>query len=133
MAKQNRYQEKRNPVLTVLYILAILVLVAALAFMYKTYRDKRMQYDTLVEEASMTEQGFDIESRKAPRETAEEAVTPEPTATPEPTEAPTAVPTEAPTEAPVETEAAETPETEVFIPDEGQNSLVDESLSKGIN
>ena len=138
MANRNRYKEKRNPGLTILYILVILALLAALAFMYKTYREKRMQYQVLVEEASQTEKGYDIETRKGNREAAEETaeVTAAPTATAVPTEAPTEAPTDAPTEAPAEAaepEAGEAPDVDVFIPEETQNDLVDESLSKGIN
>jgi len=66
MANSNsRYKEKSNPILSVLYVIVVLVLVAALIFMYKIYRDKRNAYKLLVQSASETDAGYDIAARKA--------------------------------------------------------------------
>ena len=149
MANQNRYREKNNPILSVLYVIVVLLLVAALVFMYKIYREKRMAYNMLVEQASRTDAGYDIESRKAddampadPQDavtlspTAE--TTPQPTviATPEPTAVATAEPTAAPevTAAPEPTAEPETSAEapQAFIPEDGKSELVDESLAQGI-
>lgn len=142
MANSNsRYKEKNNPILSVLYVIVVLVLVAALIFMYKIYRDKRNAYKLLVQSASETDAGYDIAARKADIDASGEledepdmtAVTLAPTA--EPTAEPTAVPTPEVTAEPEPTAVPETP-TEApaaYIPETEQDALVDESLAQGID
>lgn len=141
MANSNsRYKEKSNPILSVLYVIVVLVLVAALIFMYKIYRDKRNAYKLLVQSASETDAGYDIAARKADLDASGEledepdmtAVTLAPTA--EPTAEPTAVPTPEVTAEPEPTAVPEPP-TEApaaYIPEAEQDALVDESLAQGI-
>ena len=62
--QKNRYQEKTNPVLQVLYVIVILALVTILFFLYRNWQDQRRMYDTLVQEAVATEVDYDIENRK---------------------------------------------------------------------
>ena len=138
MANQNRYKEKSNPVLSVLYVIVVVLLVVALVFMYRMYKEKRNTYHKLVEQASQTDAGYDIESRKADDividlenqpDAMDTAVTLAPTV--EPTVEVTAEPTAEVTTAPEPTAEAE-PSATVFIPETEKDDLVDESLSKGI-
>jgi hypothetical protein len=61
-----------------LYYATVLVLIVAIAFMYKTWNDRKKQYKVLVQEASLDDHAYAIELQKErvePEETsAEEAV-----------------------------------------------------------
>ena len=132
-----QYTEKSNPFLTFLYIVVVLVLIAALVFMYTIYREKKNSYATLVEQASKTDEGYDIEARKADDDTiidledqaVETTMTLAPTATVAPTAVPTATAMPELTEAPA---AEPEPTVTAFIPEPEKNELLDESLAKGI-
>ena len=110
MARRNQYQEKNNPFLTLLYGAVVLALIIAMAFMYLNNRQRRSEYDRLVQEAALSETSYDIESRKGAimEEPEEEAAEPQ---------------AENIIELPTIT-------TEPFIP---QNDLVDDTLAEGIS
>jgi len=89
MGKNREYQEKNRPILSILYAVVVIALVAALALMYMNNRQRRSEYKQLVRDAARTDMNLDIESRKGDdeeEEEVEETPTPEPTA--QPTEAP---------------------------------------------
>lgn len=103
MARNNAYHERSNPLLTVLYVIVALALIAALVYMYMNYREKRAEYLELVREVSRTETAMELSARGSASEDEAEA---------------TAEPTEA-TEATVEPadEATATPEPVVETPE----------------
>ena len=89
MAKRSEYQEKNRPILSVLYVVAVIALVVALVLMYMNNRERRSEYRKLVREATKTDVNLDIETRKSSEEDeyeVEAAEVVEPTA--QPTEAP---------------------------------------------
>ena len=149
MSKQNIYREKTKPILMVLYVVAAVILIAALAMMYMKDRERRRDYKNMVLEAMSTEGSLDKASLKATETPEDEAAEPAPelsaaptetvvpTDTPAPTSAPTQTPaptdTPEPTEAPLPTVTMDIPEDislpTVYVP---QDELVDETLAKGI-
>ena len=92
MARNSDYQEKNNPILSVLYVLVVIALVVALGMMYMNYRERRSEYKQIVAEASRSDVNLDIESRRDNSEVEEETaeVTAETTEAPAVTEAPIA-------------------------------------------
>ena len=145
MARHNGYHEKSNPLLTVLYVLVALLLIAALLFMYKIHRERREEYENLVRQAAENEKVMELEARaqaiaEDEAEGMEEAVEdaqealPElvvsfETAVPEPTEAPV-IETAAPevTQPPVESAApaGDTGLPELSVPDD---ALIDDDFN----
>ena len=139
MAKRNMYQEKTKPILTFLYIIVALVLVAALFLMFQRDRNRRKDYASLVMEAASDEASLDIASRKNVDELVLDedgeltpTATPEPTATPAPTDTPEPTATVEPVETmPVADEnVVALPTTTPYIP---EDDLVDEELAKGMD
>ncbi|MBR1559261.1 MAG: hypothetical protein IJ646_03370 [Clostridia bacterium] len=139
MAKHSEYQEKSKPLITALYIIVALALIAALAFMYIKDRNRRKQYDDLVLDAAASENSMDIAARKEGQELVPDeadelmvetaTATPAPTATPTPAPTDTPAPTVAPTEAQPVADDASLPTVTPFIPDD---KVVDEALAQGL-
>ena len=138
MAKRNMYQEKTKPILTFLYIVVALALVAALFVMFQKDRSRRKEYGNLVLDAAADEASLDIASKKNVEELVLDdageltpTATPEPTATPAPTDTPEPTPTIEPVETmPVADEnVVALPTTTPYIP---EDDLVDEELAQGI-
>lgn len=119
----NVYREKTNPALTVLYIIVVLALIAANAYMYMNWREKQHSYNDMVLEAAASEKSMTLESRKSayvPEDEAEEGdleAVAEPS--PEPTEAPVVEAMEALPETPV------APADQVALPDTDEIALPD--------
>ena len=92
MARNSEYQEKNKPILSILYVVAVIVLLVALLMMYLNYRERKRDYEKLVLEASTSDVNLDIETRRAISEPEQEPVK----ATAEPTKAPAPTATQAP-------------------------------------
>lgn len=71
MAKKNAYKEEGKPLLTILYFIVVLVLIADLVFLYDNWKTKTAEFGALVRQASAAEGAYRIEERKrlTPEET----------------------------------------------------------------
>lgn len=94
MAKNKRDFDRSAPIKNILYIFAVLGLIALILLMYMNYRSRKAEYAQLVREASETETLFELQARElepsAPADEPGEAAEAEPEATvPAVEEAPT--------------------------------------------
>ena len=130
-SNHNVYREKTNPALTVLYIIVVLALIAANAYMYMNWRAKQHNYSDMVLEAAESEKSMTLESRKSayvPEDEAEEAeleAAVEPA--PETSEAPVAEAMEALPETPVAPADEIAQPDEVVLPDADELDIFSDS------
>ena len=77
MSRHREYEEKRNPIQSILYVAAVGVLIIALVLMYMNNRVRRGEYANLVRDAAKSEMNYEIESRRiAEEEEADEDAAP---------------------------------------------------------